>query len=97
MAAKCRALSRVGKHHVLGEGKDAVPVLTVREVLDAPQTLARGLWFLVEMDGASFPLLAVPFRLLGAPSLVRQPAPALGRDTEEIVRGLPTTAAFMKE
>ena len=86
-----------GEHHVLGEGKDVVPVLTVREVLDAPQTLARGLWFSVEMDGASFPLLAVPFRLLGAPSLVRQPAPALGRDTEEIVRGLPTTAAFMKE
>ena len=87
-----------GEHYVLGEGSDAVPVLAVREVLHAPQTLARRLWFSAEMDGAWFPLLAVPLRLLGAPALVRDPAPPLGRDTEEIERGLPgPAAAFIQE
>ena len=83
----------LGQGHVLGKGRDAVPVLTVREVLDAPQTLARLLWFSVDRDGVSFPLLAVPFRLQGSAPQVRHPAPPLGHDTEEIARRLPQAAA----
>lgn len=87
-----------GKHHLLGEGADAVPALAVREVLHAAQTLARGLWFWTEMNGASFPLLAVPLRLLGVPAIVKEPAPPLGRDTEEVERTLPVpAAAFVQE
>jgi crotonobetainyl-CoA:carnitine CoA-transferase CaiB-like acyl-CoA transferase len=94
-----------GQAHVLGEGRDCVPVLSVREVLDAPQTLARRLWFPVEMEGASFPLLAVPFRLHGATPPVRHPAPPLGRHTKEIAeeitneiaRGLPRSIAAYTE
>ena len=77
-----------GEGHVLGEGADAVPVLSVRDVLHQPHTLARRLWFRADLDGVSFPLLAVPLRLLATPAVVQHPAPPLGRDTEQIVRGL---------
>lgn len=77
-----------GQGHVLGEGSEAVPVLAVHEVLAATQTRERGLWFRAEIDGASFPLLAVPLRLLGTPAIVREPGPPLGRDTAEIARSL---------
>lgn len=87
------AVTQQGGRHVLGSGADAVPVLAVREVLDAPQTLARGLWFQAELDGASFPLLAVPLRLPANPPVVREPAPPLGRDTEPIRRSLAHRAA----
>ena len=83
---------RCGAVHVLGEGNDAVPVLGVLDVLHAPQTLARRLWFLVEVNGVSFPLLAVPMRLHGVSPTVKNPAPPLGRDTEEIASGLPEMA-----
>ena len=82
-----------GDGHVLGQGGDAVPVLGVGEVLQAGQTMARRLWFTAQMEGAWFPLLAVPFRLDGVSPLVLEPAPPLGRDTEEIARGLPEPGA----
>ena len=86
-----------GERHVLGEGGDAVPVLSVREVLEAPQTCERGLWFRAELDGAWFPLLAVPLRLLGAPAVVCHPGPPLGRDTAAIARSLPQPAAALNQ
>lgn len=86
-----------GEGHVLGQGSDAVPVLGVGEVLQAEQTLARRLWFTVEMDEAWFPLLAVPFRLDGVSPLVLDPAPPLGRDTDEIARGLLEPDAIQTE
>lgn len=82
-----------GEVYLLGEGEGAVPVLGVRAVLEAPQTLARGLWFRADVAGTWFPLLAVPLRLQGTPPVVKEPAPPLGRDTETIARSLPPAAA----
>jgi crotonobetainyl-CoA:carnitine CoA-transferase CaiB-like acyl-CoA transferase len=64
----------------------AAPVLSVREVVAAPQTAARRLWFTVTENGASWPLLASPLRLTGTPPVVRKPMPALGKDNESLIR-----------
>jgi crotonobetainyl-CoA:carnitine CoA-transferase CaiB-like acyl-CoA transferase len=64
----------------------AAPVLSVREVVAAPQTAARRLWFTVTEDGAAWPLLASPLRLTGTPPVVRKPMPALGKDNESLIR-----------
>ncbi|WP_213736256.1 CoA transferase [Bradyrhizobium sp. dw_411] len=64
----------------------AAPVLSVREVVAAPQTAARRLWFTVTEDGASWPLLASPLRLTGTPPAVRKPMPALGKDNQSLIR-----------
>ena len=92
-----RFAARAQGRPMLGEGSDAVPVLAVHELLDAPQTLARELWFQSAGDGASFPLLAVPLRLDGVTPPVLQPAPALGRDNDSITRTLARATAPLTE
>ena len=86
-----RVAMRDGRY-VFGEGGDAVPVLAVREVLDAPQTQARGLWFLADAAGTQFPLLAVPLRLSATPAVVKDPAPPLGQHNLEVLRSLQQSA-----
>src|ERR1700733_3402439 len=71
----------------------AAPVLSVREMVTAPQTAARRLWFTVTEDGASWPLLASPLRLTGTPPVVCKPMPALGRDNESLIRRAPALSA----
>jgi crotonobetainyl-CoA:carnitine CoA-transferase CaiB-like acyl-CoA transferase len=71
-----------------GRGVTAAPVLTVHEMLAGPQTAARRLWFPVSDDGETWPLLASPLRLTATPTAVREPMPALGRDTTAILEAL---------
>lgn len=66
-------------------GIQALPVLTISEVIEAAQTQSRGLWFPVDVNGSSFPLLGIPFRATGTPPAVRCPAPELGRHNDEIL------------
>lgn len=69
-------------------GVVAAPVLTVLEVIEAPQTAARALWFVARDGEESWPLMGSPLRLLGTPPEVRRPMPALGRDTDAILAAL---------
>ena len=66
-------------------GWSAVPVLGISEVVAAPQTRERGLWFMAEDEGAQFPVLASPVRLPLTPSPMPRPGPRLGRDTKAIL------------
>ena len=67
-------------------GMPAAPVLSVQEVVAAPQTRARGLFFQALADGESWPLMASPLRLSATPPQVRRPMPPLGRDNEAVLR-----------
>ena len=73
---------------LIAAGVAAVPVLGISEVVAAPQTSERGLWFAVEEGGTEYPLLASPVRLTLTPSPVPRPGPRLGRDTQEILGAL---------
>ena len=70
------------------QGLRAAPIFNIEEVVAAGQTTARRLWFMAEEDGAAYPLLASPLRLGLTPATVLRPGPALGRDTEEVLRAL---------
>ena len=62
-------------------GLHAAPIETIAEVVAAPQTAARGLWFEVTDDrGRTWPLLESPLRLLGTPPQVKHLMPPLGSD-----------------
>lgn len=74
-------------------GFAATPVLSVQDAAAAARTRDRGLWFTVMRHGASWPLLANPMRLLGTPPQVRMPMPALGADSDAILRELTPSAA----
>ena len=63
----------------------ALPVLGISEVVAAPQTRTRDLWFMAEDAGVEYPVLASPVRLLLTPSPVPRPGPRLGRDTQAIL------------
>ena len=69
-------------------GWSAVPVLGISEVVTAPQTQERGLWFMAEDEGMPSPVLASPVRLPLTPSPVPRPGPRLGRDTQAILGAL---------
>ena len=73
---------------LIAVGVAAVPVLGISEVVAAPQTSERGLWFAVEEGGMEYPLLASPVRLALTPSPVPRPGPRLGRDTQAILGAL---------
>jgi len=70
------------------QGVAAAPVLTVHEMVAAPQTRSRDLWFTVTGEGKTWPLLASPLRLTGTPPVVARAMPRLGRDNPEIQRAL---------
>ncbi|MGR3425599.1 MAG: CoA transferase [Pseudooceanicola nanhaiensis] len=62
-----------------GQGIAAAPVLTVAEVLQHPQTVARDLFTTVPTpDGDSFPALGCPMRLSRTPARTRMTMAALG-------------------
>jgi crotonobetainyl-CoA:carnitine CoA-transferase CaiB-like acyl-CoA transferase len=94
--------SKLARHDVsqrlAQRGIAAAPVLSVHEMMAAPQTASRNLWFPVTENGETWPLLASPLRLLGTPASVRRPMPTLGADTAAIRAALhrstaPATAA----
>jgi crotonobetainyl-CoA:carnitine CoA-transferase CaiB-like acyl-CoA transferase len=74
-------------------GVCAAPVFSVGEVVAAPQTAARRLWFSVTEEGASWPLLASPLRLTDTPPVVCKPMPALGRDNGTLIQRAPALSA----
>ena len=69
-------------------GVPATAVLGISEVVVAPQTRDRGLWFMAEDEGAKYPVLASPVRLALTPSPTPRPGPRLGRDTQTILETL---------
>ena len=75
------------------QGLQAAPVETIAELVAAPQTKARGLWFEVTDDqGRRWPLLASPLRLLGTPPQVKTLMPPLGSDRAHYEAALLTAA-----
>lgn len=66
----------------------AVPVLSTREMVRQPQTLARRLWAMVPVDGTDHPVLASPLRVGTTAPAVPRPGPALGRDNDSILKEL---------
>jgi crotonobetainyl-CoA:carnitine CoA-transferase CaiB-like acyl-CoA transferase len=89
--------SQLGRNEVVGRlgnaGIRAASVLSVHEMMAAPNTQSRELWFRVTEDGETWPLLASPLRLAGTPPVVRHPMPRLGRDNAEIEQSLHVTHA----
>ena len=84
--ADARSLDRSeASRRLENRGVHALPVLTISEVIEAAQTKARRLWFSVDVNGSSFPLLGIPFRATGTPPDVRCAAPALGHNNDEIL------------
>jgi len=67
-------------------GLRAAPILTVQEMLAAPRTTSRRLWFEAPgADGKIWPLLASPMRLTATPPQVRKPMPHLGSDNAAVL------------
>ena len=73
---------------LVAAGVPAVPVLGISEVVAAAQTRDRGLWFMAEVEGTEYPVLASPVRLALTPSPMPRPGPRLGRDTQSILETL---------
>ncbi len=69
-------------------GVHALPVLGIAEVLVAPQTRERRLWFFVPDGEGDCPVLASPLRLLHTASPEPRPGPRLGCDTQTILGDL---------
>ena len=75
-------------------GTRAVPVLSIHEVVHAPQTRERGLWFTARGEAGEFPLLALPMRLSRTPPQVLRVAPPLGSDNTALLAGSPLAAVW---
>jgi crotonobetainyl-CoA:carnitine CoA-transferase CaiB-like acyl-CoA transferase len=71
-------------------GYRAAVVLTLREALEAPQTLARALVRAMPWQGESVPVVTPPFRMSKTPPALHTPGPPLGRDNFEILGSLKT-------
>lgn len=61
-------------------GLPAVPVCTIRETAEAPQTREYGTWFVIPEDGLDWPVLACPLRLQLTPPIVRTLIPDTDHD-----------------
>ena len=66
-------------------GARVVPVLSPAEMMAAEQTRARRLYLTVSDERGEWPALATTLRLLGTPSVVARPGPALGCDNAAIL------------
>jgi crotonobetainyl-CoA:carnitine CoA-transferase CaiB-like acyl-CoA transferase len=80
-------------------GIDAAPVLSVKQVMEHPQTVARGLLKTVPTaDGDAWMVLGSPMRLLSTPAEVRSAMPKLGFIHAELAEefGLPVGDAPMR-
>lgn len=71
-------------------GVPAGPVLSAREVLSHPQVLAAGLMQALAHPGldAPVPVVVPPVGLSATPGSLRSGAPAVGADTDAVLRGL---------
>jgi crotonobetainyl-CoA:carnitine CoA-transferase CaiB-like acyl-CoA transferase len=67
-----------------GRGVRFAPAMSPAEVVAAPETLARRLYFRVSDGRGEWPALAVPLRLTGTPPAVRSPGPLLGADNHDM-------------
>jgi crotonobetainyl-CoA:carnitine CoA-transferase CaiB-like acyl-CoA transferase len=87
-AAEARALSRLSRQEIvaaLAQSGRAVPVLSVSEVLQHPQTIARGL--LVECptpQGDVWTVFSLPFRMASTPTNVERVMGRLGGTDAEV-------------
>jgi crotonobetainyl-CoA:carnitine CoA-transferase CaiB-like acyl-CoA transferase len=71
-----------------GRGIEAVPILTVRESSNLPQTISRKLWFRMTEDGTDWPMLASPLRLTATPPTVTHLALPMNNDREALLAEL---------
>ncbi|MGQ3028969.1 MAG: CaiB/BaiF CoA transferase family protein [Ferrovibrionaceae bacterium] len=71
-------------------GLPAAPVLSFRQALDDPDIAAQGYWQNHAVPGVErpVPIMTPPVRLSATPGRFARLAPALGADTEAILRGL---------
>jgi crotonobetainyl-CoA:carnitine CoA-transferase CaiB-like acyl-CoA transferase len=71
-------------------GLPAAPVLSFRQALNDPDIAAQGYWQMQQVPGVAqaIPLMTPPVRLSDTPGRIDRPAPALGADTDAILRGL---------
>ena len=71
-------------------GQHSVGLFRPVEMLEAEQTLARGLHFRVSDERGDWPALGIPMRLSATPPRVTRPSPPLGRDTSAVLASLKT-------
>ena len=68
------------------EGTPLAPIHDERGFREDPQVRASGIVFPLEHEVGPIPSLRQPARFSATPATVRRPAPALGADTEEVLR-----------
>jgi crotonobetainyl-CoA:carnitine CoA-transferase CaiB-like acyl-CoA transferase len=69
-------------------GIASAPVLRVDEAVALPHTIQRGLHYTMHENGADWPMLASPLRLLGTPAQIRHLARHLNQDGSAILAEL---------
>ena len=67
-------------------GVRAAPVRGIAEVVHGEQTTSRRLWEVVNQEGLEYTVLASPLRLLHLERPTPRPGPALGRDTQSLMK-----------
>jgi crotonobetainyl-CoA:carnitine CoA-transferase CaiB-like acyl-CoA transferase len=70
------------------EGIPAGPINDARDIARDPHFIARGLWERVDHDGRSMALPAIAPRLDATPGRSERAGPALGADTDDVLREL---------
>ena len=83
-----KVIERDGGYVLVGEGKAAVRILSIHEVVQSEQTLARGLWALTPSGNTESYVIASPIRIGNGTMPVPRPGPALGRDNHSILEEL---------
>lgn len=83
-----KVIQRDGGYVLADEKKAAVSIVSIREVVQNEQTLARGLWALAPSDNAESYVIASPIRIGKGTMQVPRPGPALGRDNDSIFKEL---------
>jgi crotonobetainyl-CoA:carnitine CoA-transferase CaiB-like acyl-CoA transferase len=69
-------------------GVACAPVLDVKEAVFLPHTRERKLWFTLEENGETWPVMANPLRLLGTPPRIAKLAPPLNADGPAILASI---------
>ena len=69
-------------------GIEAVPIQTVREASNMPQTIARKLWFKITEDGTDWPMLGSPLRLTATPPSISHLALPMNNDRDALLAEL---------
>ncbi len=84
-----RVLGHYAVEVLLARGIPAAGGLDVNEVLTHPQLEARGFWQWMEREHVGVqPHPVAPYRTGAAPHAIDWPAPTLGQQSREVLRGL---------